>query len=306
MANARRLYSLGDGLYHVIVRTVAGLPILDEQEKKILYSMIIRMAEFGGIRIITYCILDNHLHLIVRVPLREVVSDDEFERRVCWLYGNKKAQILFESWKMLEEKGQHRRVREEKEKLIRRMYNLSDFVKSWKEDFTQSYNRRHDQDNQFQNGKNPKKRRIGTVWAGRFKSILLNGKPNLTLIVALYVDLNPVRAHIHGVERDAGNYAWSGIGSALNGGKRAMEGILELARWAGFAKDTCTAERAVELYHAILLGKAGGKIKNLLDSPFEIRQGDRRFDKSLRGQTLTLFELLFCKCRCFENGRALS
>ena len=190
------------------------------------------------------------------------------------------------------------------------MYNLSDFMKTWEEDFTQSYNRRHDQNNNtidekhWKKGSKKQKRRVGTVWAGRFKSIFLNGTANLTLIAALYVDLNPVRAHMIG--SDAGCYAWSGIGEALRNDAKAKEGILALGRWTGFADDESTAEEAVERYHNMLLGKAGGKIKEMLDTSFQIKENDFRFDKSLRGKRMTLFELLFCKCRCFEYGRALA
>ena len=45
-----------------------------------------------------------------------------------------------------------------------RMYDLSEFVKTLKQRFTQSYNRRHG--------------RKGTLWEERYKSILVEGSAN--------------------------------------------------------------------------------------------------------------------------------
>lgn len=305
MAKARRLYALGDGFYHLIIRTVGGEAILDSSEKGILIAMITGTADFGGIQVLTCCIMDNHVHLIVCVPMRTPVSGEELERRLRSLYGKKKAGILFSKWRAMEEEGHADEVDEEKERYIERMYNLSDFVKTWKEDFTQSYNRRHDKHHNLLGEDDRRKKRIGTVWSGRFKSILLNNKPHLTLIVSLYVDLNPVRAHMKGVGRDAGNYTWSGIGAALKGDPGAMNGILALGRRAGFADGETTAEEAVARYHRMLLGKAEGREREFLNRSFRVGENDERFDKSLRGKSMTLFDLLFCKCRCFEDGRAL-
>ena len=307
MANTRRVYAIGDGLYHVVTRIVASAFFLWRAEKDILLAMIKKAAKFGGIQLITYCIMDNHVHLIVYVPMRRPVPDDELVERIQYLYGEEKAQILFNQWREMEEKGRLHEVDIAKEKFIRRMYSLSDFVKTWKENYTQSYNRRHNSRNKKRENDLDDKR-IGTIWAGRFKSILLNGEPHLLLIVALYVDLNPVRAHIDGVGRDPGNYAWSGIGAALakNPDPDVMEGILTLGRLAGFANEDCTPEQAVERYHEILLEKVGGDIGELLETRFKVGENDCRFSESLRGREMSLFDLLLCRCRCFENGRALA
>ncbi|MCP4633760.1 MAG: hypothetical protein GY855_12605 [candidate division Zixibacteria bacterium] len=62
--------------------------------------------------------------------------------------------------------------------------DLSEFVKDVKVTFSRFYNRRHN--------------RIGTLWADRFKSLIV--QDGSTLINCLsYIDLNPVRAGI--VER---------------------------------------------------------------------------------------------------------
>ena len=293
MANTCRVSTLGNGLYHVIVRTVARDFFLRGEEKKILRGMVMKAARFGGIQVITFCCLDNHLHLVVFVPQRRPVSNEELFERLESLYNEEKVKVIRALWEFREKHGRGRIVRLEKEHYINRMYNLSSFVKTFKENFTQSYNRRHSG-------------RIGTVWAGRFKSILLNGKRDLALIVCLYVDLNPVKADLEGVGLDPGLYAWSGIGAALGGDREAMEGILTLGRWVGFASEETTPERATLLYYDILLGKARGRIRSFLETRIRVGEKDRRFAPPLRGKEMTLFEMLHYKLRCLENGRMLS
>ena len=292
MSNVGRIRTLGDGLYHVIIRTVAQDFLLKKKERELLDTMVRKAARFGGIQIISFCYLHNHLHLVVFVPQRCPVTDEELVKRLGFLYGEEKAKRIKSLWEFREKHGRSRMVKLDKDKYINRMYNLSSFVKTFKENFTQNYNRRH-------HG------RIGTIWSGRFKSILLDGRgQNLALIVCLYVDLNPVRA---GLCSDPGLYAWSGIGRAIRErDKEAMEGILTLGRWVGFASEETTPERAVELYHGILLGKVSGRVRKLLNTTIQIGEKDLRFDESLRGREMTLFEMLHCKLRCMENGGMLS
>tara|TARA_B100001123_G_scaffold354875_1_gene407626 strand:- start:165 stop:374 length:210 start_codon:yes stop_codon:yes gene_type:complete len=61
-----------------------------------------------------------------------------------------------------------------------RMGDLSFFIKELKQWFSIWYNRTH--------------KRYGTLWAERFKSVLVKGVPASLKTIAAYIDLNPVRA----------------------------------------------------------------------------------------------------------------
>jgi len=93
------------------------------------------------------------------------------------------------------------------EKYKRRFCNLSLFVKEVKERFSRWYNRKH--------------QRIGTLWAGRFKSVLVEDGVALRTIAA-YIDLNPVRA---GIVEDPKDYRWCGYAEAVSGSRRARRGL---------------------------------------------------------------------------------
>ncbi len=82
------------------------------------------------------------------------------------------------------------------------MGELSEFVKDVKVTFSRFYNRRHN--------------RIGTLWADRFKSLIV--QDGSTLINCLsYIGLNPVRTGI--VERSE-EYRWCSLAYHLQTGNR--------------------------------------------------------------------------------------
>ena len=87
------------------------------------------------------------------------------------------------------------------------MGDLSEFMKTFKQRVTQWYNRELGHE--------------GTLWSGRFKSVLLD-KEDAVRVVAGYIHANPVRARM--VE-SADGYRWSGLGAAVRGDKRAIRGL---------------------------------------------------------------------------------
>ena len=60
------------------------------------------------------------------------------------------------------------------------MHDVSAFMKTLLQRFTQWYNLRME--------------RSGPLWEGRFKSVLVEGKPGALMAMAGYIDLNPLRA----------------------------------------------------------------------------------------------------------------
>jgi putative transposase len=75
-----------DAVYHCMTRTVNGEFLFKDREKEILRKMIRQVADFCGVEVLTYCILSNHFHVLVRVPDRATVSDRELMRRYKVLY----------------------------------------------------------------------------------------------------------------------------------------------------------------------------------------------------------------------------
>ncbi len=100
-----------------------------------------------------------------------------------------------------------------------RQANLSMLMRHLNGVYTQDFNRRH--------------RKVGHLFQGRFKAILVDGDAYL-LEVCRYVELNPVRA---GIVSEAGDWAWSSY--------RAHAGLADAPDWLDTAG-----------LHGYLLGRA--------------------------------------------------
>ena len=84
-----RLKIIGrSAIYHCVTRTVNKENLIDRVAKEVLRKQLWQIADFSGVEVITYCVMDNHFHTIVRVPDREkvMISDKELMRRYRVLY----------------------------------------------------------------------------------------------------------------------------------------------------------------------------------------------------------------------------
>ena len=69
MARSARVKAAGAAYYHVVSR-VANRAFLfgDAKRKGRILDFLRRSAEFSGVDVVTYALMDNHIHLCVRVP----------------------------------------------------------------------------------------------------------------------------------------------------------------------------------------------------------------------------------------------
>ena len=193
-------------VYHCMSRIVGGQAVLDDLGKEQLVRLLRQLATFSGIEVITYCMMSNHFHVLVRVPAAQNPSDAELVERMEVLYGKKSALVQL-ARKALAREG---RVDGDLRKaMVERMGDVSAFMKELKQRFTRWYNR--------QTG------RFGTLWAERFRSVLVEDQPGTVETVAAYIDLNPVRA---GMVKDPKDYRFCGYAAALAGNKAAQAGLM--------------------------------------------------------------------------------
>ena len=195
MARTARVKLSGTGVadYHLMSRTNDRRFLFAKGETKTqLVDAMRRAAEFCGVRLRAYTALDNHFHVVVCVMRTdEPVPEAELIRRVGVLKGEKAAQSLAERWADLRAAGFEAALREEQDRLRSQMNDVSAFVKLFKELFDRWYKRNHPY--------------TGSIWAGRFKSTLIEDGRYLGTCVK-YVLYNSVRA---GIVRQARDYRWS-------------------------------------------------------------------------------------------------
>ncbi|MBM3881789.1 MAG: hypothetical protein FJ387_19040, partial [Verrucomicrobia bacterium] len=199
-------------VYHCVSRIVGAQHLLDDLGKETLVRLLRRLATFCGLEVITYCIMSNHFHVLVRVPAEQNPSDEELVERMKALYGKAKpreAGLLYEAEKGLHEHG--RVDADIRERMLARMGDVSEFMKEFKQRFSKWYNIRH--------------QRFGTLWAERFRSVLVEDQTGVLETVSAYIDLNAVRA---GLVEDPKDYRHCGYAAAVAGDAKARAGLLSL------------------------------------------------------------------------------
>ena len=175
---------------------------------------------------------------------------------------------------------------EERRKHLRRMYDLGEFMKALKQQFTRWYNRRTG--------------RCGTLWEARYKSVVVQGAGHPLLTMAAYIDLNSVRA---GLCEDPKDYRWCGYAEAVAGSKPARAGLKRIALEMERSTDWRMVHRTyrMELY-------AAGEQTGLAGEGVRVRPG---FDREKvvkvweQGGELRRDELLRCRVRYFSDGVAI-
>jgi len=182
MARTRRLKILGDeAYYHIVSKTVGGEYYLGDVEKEKLLSLIKKYSSFYFIKVIGFCVMDNHFHLLVKTINNSEIPNDAVIGRIADFYKIKAKDITDDQLKKYRDK----------------LTDISEYVKDIKVQFSRWYNKINN--------------RRGYFWGDRFKSVLIeNG--NALLNCLAYVDLNPVRA---GICNRPEEYRWSSISYRL-------------------------------------------------------------------------------------------
>ncbi len=196
-----------DGYYHVVSRINGRARLLTDTRREGFRELLGRVADFCGVEVLTYCFMENHFHLLVRVPgeLGEI-DDEELLRRSALLYGAPPSRgrqpLSLAGIRGALERGTAEEREAMRSLLLGRMGSLPMFVKILKQRFSLRYNREHG--------------RLGTLWEGPFRSVLVEPTRRALSVVGAYIDLNPVRA---GIVEDPKDYRFSGYGEAVGQGK---------------------------------------------------------------------------------------
>ena len=169
--------------------------------------------------VLAYAIMSNHFHIFVYVPEREELGDDEILRRINVLYrGASLSQVLGE-WRRLkdEETEQLKRARptkkyvsrfaEYRSAFLRRMWNSSEFMRTFKQHFTMSFNGRRDH--------------RGTMFEGRYHERNHKPEPEVMWKTSAYIDINAWEA---GVAQRPEDYEWCSFAAAVKGDEKARRG----------------------------------------------------------------------------------
>lgn len=195
----------GETCLHVMSRVVQKRFLIDDHGMKELRRILRTQAAFAGLDVITFCFLKNHFHVLLHIDperAKEVVSDEILIERFLALYGTRRSSTLgvdADQLTMVLERGGDRAA-VIRAKLTARMGDISVFMREFKTRFTFWYNKHY--------------QTVGTFWAERFRSVLVEPKSSALKVVAAYIDLNAVRA---GMAKTPQDYPYCGFGEAASG-----------------------------------------------------------------------------------------
>jgi putative transposase len=278
MARARWIVPWADSetkpaIYHCIARVVdKRFAFLAEDKEQ--FRIYMRMMEnFSGCRVLAYCVMCNHFHLLLEVTPKPKVAltDEQLLKRLGALYSKAYvttvAKELLAARKIVDEGmaiNGEAHVQRIHERFTYRMHDLSEFMKTLLQRFTRWHNRRTE--------------RCGNLWEETFKSVVVeDGFASKT--IAAYIDLNPVRA---GMVEDPAEYRWSSYGEAMGAtgrsGAKAKAGLVraimadkgweaDARHWSGLISKE---------YRMILLEEGEEKTKE------EINEKGERVEKVMR------------------------
>jgi putative transposase len=76
-------------IYHCVSRVVDRRFVLGDVERERFVHYMRLYEAFCGVRILSYCVMSNHFHILVEVPPRmeESLSDEDLVGRLGLLYG---------------------------------------------------------------------------------------------------------------------------------------------------------------------------------------------------------------------------
>jgi putative transposase len=298
----RFVFADRDCCYHTMSRVAGGELLFGDIEKEAFRKLMRRLERFSGVEVLTYAVMGNHFHLLLRVPqrerfLRKFEKGTQLEREERLL---EHLRLLYSRAYLTQLKAELALIRKQEmdalykktiQGYLARLCSLEHFMKELKERFSRWFNKRHG--------------RRGTLWQDRYKSILVEDGEALRTMAA-YIDLNPVRA---GLVDDPKDYRWCGYAEAMGGSKRARRSVcvilgMPVVEWEPKGRQIY---RRLLLSEGIEAGEGVKKSEARGGRKYRRRGIDRA--KALAelkdGKTLSKAALLRCRVRYFSDGLVL-
>jgi putative transposase len=300
-------------IYHCIARVVDKRFAFSHEDKEQFRIYMRMMENFSGCRVLAYCVMCNHFHLLLEIPPRPKapLTDEQLLKRLSALYSKAfvatvakelaAARDLVSQGNAVDGDAYVQLIHE---RFTYRMHDLSEFMKTLLQRFTRWHNTRTS--------------RRGNLWEETFKSVIVqDGLASRTM--AAYIDLNPVRA---GMVTDPADYRWSSYGEAMGAtGKSGAKAKAGLVR-AIMAEKGCEADarhwagKISRDYRMLLLeeGKEvtrekvdaqGKRITQVIRKGMKREQATSETERLAAGRDIALRKMLRWKVRYFTDGAVI-
>ena len=305
-------------IYHCVTRVVDRRFAFEQADKEKFRTFVRMQENFTGCRVLAYCLMSNHVHLLLEVPpmAEGGLSDEELLQRMRALHNEVAVVAVAKRLGELRKAGRDAAARELHESITYRMHDLGEFMKALLQRFSRWFNTHH--------------QRTGVLWESRFKSVLVeDGIAARTM--AAYIDLNPVRA---GMVADPADYRWSSYGEAMGGGakgdgKKARAGLVRAIMahedkvlnpkheiLNGRKEDAGQWQRISREYRMLLLDGGKEKLKEVVNKGDVlevkvVKKGmkkavvDAEMERLQRSRDVAIGKMLRCRVRYFTDGAVI-
>jgi len=294
-------------IYHCVSRVVDRGFKFGPKEKGVFVRMMREYEAFCDVQVLSFCVMSNHFHVLVEVPPKHkgasvAMTDETFLAKIKAMYSPLHYMDVEQMLTRFRESGADKAALELKAKYTCRMHDLSEFMKGLKQRFTQWFNGHHG--------------RRGTLWEGRFKSVLVQDG-YAARVMAAYIDLNPIRAEMVQKPED---YKWCSYGEAIRpkNNRLARAGLLRVlgmskrqvdhGKNSDIKSEDTKSLNMMERYRAMLFSDG----EELFTDKPEMGEVNQRVRKGFKrkqvkkvlasGGKLTFGEALRCRVRYFSDG----
>jgi len=280
---------------HVVTRTAGQEILFGDAEKEGFHKILFKQLKFSGLRALAWCLMGNHLHLLLEVPDKQKAlegwGEDDLIGRLAVFKDEMSTRLTLGEVEMFRRNGHADGVAEIAARVRDRLFDLSVFMKELKQRMTIAYNHAHG--------------RKGTLWEGRFKCTLVHYGEALRAVAA-YIDLNPIRAGLVDKPED---YRWCSYAAAVGGMRLARSGLAQVATAARGLSRKLSWGKAQESYRQLLFGIGQEVHGGATPDGYEKSKGgftQQEIEAVVAaGGKLSLAAVLRCRVRYFTDGVVL-
>ena len=228
-----------DTVHHLTSRIAHRAFFLKEDERNDFVDLMLRVSAFSGVELLGWCVLDNHFHIYVYLPVPPILSDEEVLLRfkhlkgdACRLLSDESDDRIVNPYGNVGAECQTPRASSDGraearaglvKSIRRRMYSIAEYMRMIKKWFSDAYNE--------QNGHK------GTMWEAVYGDHSFpmpddeGDKDDLRDILA-YIHLNPIRA---AAADTFDGYPWSSYSAYRRGDEVAVAAMRRA--YAGYSDD---------------------------------------------------------------------
>ncbi|HEX5791019.1 MAG TPA: transposase, partial [Luteolibacter sp.] len=154
-------------IYHCVSRVVGREFLFGDLEREKFRTFMRMQENFTGCRVLAYCVMSNHFHILLEVPPMPFLPDSEERgladaeliRRLSFIHSE--VSVADDARELAEARnaGNLAHVQEIHDRHLYRMHDLSEFMKTLLQRFSRWFNGR--------------KKRKGHLWEERFTSVIV-------------------------------------------------------------------------------------------------------------------------------------